>query len=134
MSLILKPPTYHFKPVPETVGLIQGKEPDSVEEWRVANALQRFEIPFIYQFEIFDASIRGGIVLDFLVLTRPLSTPLEVYGKYWHRGERSSEERLRDVIVEDYFRGKSQPLLILFASDLQTQEITDSKVRRELLA
>ena len=134
--LLVKPPTYRTGSVldEEVVGLIQGQEPDSVEEWRVAQALERFKTPFIYQFEIFDSSVRGGIVIDFLVQTNPFSTPLEVYGEYWHRGERSSKERLRDVIIEDYFRGKSQPLLIYFASDLQNQEMADAKVRREILA
>lgn len=134
--LMVKPPAYDYKPAlpDEAVGLIQGQEAGSTEEWRVARALSRFEIPFIYQFEIFDASVRGGIVLDFLVQTNPLSTPLEVYGKYWHKGERSSEERIRDVIIDDYFRGKSLPLLIFFGSDLQDQEMADAKVRREIFA
>ena len=134
--LFIKPPVYRTGATlaDEVVGLIQGQEPGSVQEWRVAQALLRFKIRFEYQFEIFDSSVRGGIVLDFLVKTRPLSTPLEVYGKYWHKGERSSKERLRDVIIEDYFRGKSQPLLIYFAADLQNQEMADAKIRREFLA
>ena len=134
--LLVTPPVYNA-PVAspeEQVGLIQGREPGSVEEWRVAQALSRFKIPFIFQFEMFDSSVRGGIVLDFLVQTDPLATPLEVYGEYWHRGERSSKDRIRDVIIEDYFRGKSLPLLIFFASDLRDQEMADAKVRREILA
>ena len=131
----VKTPRYIYEPEQEgLIGQIQGQTPGSTEEWRVAKALWRFEIPFIYQFEIFDSSVRGGIVLDFLVQTRPLSTPLEVYAKYWHRGERSSEERLRDVIVEDYFRGKSLPLLIWFAADLQDQDMADAKVRSSIVA
>lgn len=136
LRIFVKPPTYRIGSSidDEVVGLIQGQEPGSVEEWRVAQALSRFRIPFIFQFEIFDSSVRGGIVLDFLVQTRPLSTPLEVYGQYWHKGERSSKEKIRDIIIEDYFRGKSQPLLIFFAKDLQNQEMADAKVRREILA
>ncbi len=134
--MLVKPPVYRTGAAidDEAVGQIQGQDPDSVEEWRVAQSLSRFRIPFDFKFEIFDSSVRGGIVLDFLVKTRPLSTPLEVYGQYWHKGERSSKERIRDVIIEDYFRGNSLPLLIFFASDLQTQEMADAKVRRELLA
>jgi hypothetical protein len=135
MRLIVKPPVFKLSPTTtEEVGLIQGQEPGSKEEWRVAKAHWRFEVPFIYQFEIFDSSVRGGIVLDFLSQTVPLSTPLEVYAKYWHKGERSSKERMRDVIVENYFRGKSQPLKIWFAKDLQDQDMVDAKFRREILA
>ena len=131
----VRAPNYSYAPEEEgLIGEIQGQTPGSTEEWRVAKALWRFEIPFIYQFEIFDSSVRGGIVLDFLVRTRPLSTPLEVYGRYWHRGERSSEERLRDAIIADYFRGKSLPLLIFFAADLQDQDMADAKVRRTIIA
>ena len=133
--ILVTAPNYTYAPEEEgLIGEIQGQTPGSTEEWRVANALWRFDIPFIYQFEIFDSSVRGGIVLDFLVQTSPLSTPLEVYGKYWHRGERSSEERLRDVIIDSYFRGQAQPLLIFFASDLQDQEMADAKVRSEIIA
>ena len=131
----VKAPRYIYEPEEEEgVGTIQGQTAGSTEEWRVAKALWRFKIPFIYQFEIFDSSVRGGIVLDFLVQTRPLSTPLEVYGRYWHRGDRSSQERLRDAIVENYFRGNSLPLLIWFAADLQDQEMTDAKVRSSIVA
>ena len=115
------------------MGLVQGIEPDSVQEWRVAQALGRLEIPFTFQYEIFDASVRGGITLDFLVLTDPLATPLEVDGEHWHSGERSSEDTMRHVILEQYFQGNSMPLVILYGKDLATQEQTDNSVKRAIL-
>jgi len=33
---------------------INGSYPDSIEEWRLAVALWKLEIPFIYQFRIFE--------------------------------------------------------------------------------
>jgi hypothetical protein len=131
---MVKPPVYNYKPAlpQEAVGLIQGQEPDSVEEWRTAQALGRLKVPFIYQFEIFDASIRGGMILDFLVQTDPLATPLEVDGEHWHSGERAADDIMRHVILEDYFRGKAQPLVILYGQDLATQELADSSVRRAI--
>lgn len=132
--LLVNPAVYKFtKPPNEPTGLIQGREPGSVQEWRVAQALGRIKMRFIYQFEIFDASVRGGIILDFLVQTNPLATPLEVDGQYWHRGERSSKSIMRQVILDDYFRGKAQPLVVLYGKDLATPGLADSAVRRAIL-
>ena len=132
--IMVKPPVYNIRPAlpAETVGLIQGQEAGSTEEWRVAQALTRLKMPFQYQFEIFDASVRGGLILDFLVMTDPLSTPLEVDGEHWHSGERGSDDKMRHVILEQYFEGKAQPLVILYGQDLATQELADSSVRREI--
>lgn len=132
--LLVKPAIYKItKSSNEPTGLIQGQEPDSVEEWRVAQALGRIKVPFIYQFEIFDASVRGGIILDFLVQTNPLATPLEVDGQYWHRGERSSKDIMRQVTLERYFLGKTQPLVVLYGKDLASPELADSAVRKAIL-
>jgi len=132
--ITLKPPVFDFNiEAEETKGLVQGIEPDSIEEWRVAKALDRLQIPYQFQFEIFDASVRGGIILDFLVHTVPLATPLEVDGQHWHSGERGSEDIMRHVILEDYFQGKAMPLEILYAKDLQDEDITYSAVRRAIL-
>ena len=64
--------------------------------------------------------------------TDPLATPLEVDGEHWHEGERASGDIMRHVILEDYFRGKAQPLIILYGKDLATPELADSSVRRAI--
>jgi hypothetical protein len=135
MRILVKQPNFTYAPDEEQgVGTIQGIQAGSTEEWRVAQALGKFDIRFIYQYEIYDASVRGGIVLDFLVLTVPISTPLEVYGEYWHRGDLSSKDRMRGVIIDDYFRGQALPLLVFYGADLQDQEMADAKVRSEIFA
>jgi len=73
---------------------IQGKSPDSWNEYYVALALEKLELPYIYQFEIFGGHLRGGVILDFLVLTHPLSTPIFVNGLYWHKGKRAAVDLL----------------------------------------
>lgn len=132
--LLFSPPVYRYSDsTDEVIGLIQGIEPDSRYEWYVAKALERIEMPYIFQYEIFDAGVRGGILIDFLVLTDPLATPMEVDGEHWHSGERGSEDIMRHVIIEQYFEGEAQPLLILYGKDVSTPELAESAVRRAIL-
>lgn len=110
--------------------LIQGKQPDSKEEVWVAAALERLKLKYIYQFELVSASVRGGIVIDFLVLT-PFVVPVEVLGEYWHTGEMGSDDRMRQAIIEQQIGNK---VVNLWTVDLPDPETTYSKVRHELRA
>lgn len=134
-QIFIQPPVHQdVSPIgDEVIGTIQGQTPGSKEEWRVAQALEKMEIRYIYQYEILDRYVRGGLVIDFLALTVPLSTPIEVYGEYWHRGELRSRDVQRIVQVDDHFRGQAQPLVVLFGKDLPDQDQADTTVRREIL-
>ncbi len=71
----------------EQIGLIQGRKPDSIWEWWTAQALWRYKIPFMYQFQLFGSSSRrGDIIVDFAVWNRRFS-PLLVHGDYCHEAE-----------------------------------------------
>ena len=100
---------------------IQGKMPNSKEEYYVALALYRLGHSFIYQYQVFGGrAIRGGQVLDFLVTTTvPLSTIIQVYGKYWHSGEMGSEDAFNLVALEHEFAGQAE-ILVLWAKDVPT--------------
>lgn len=64
---------------------VQGQGVGSKEEARVAVALGYLRLPFNYQYWLFGGrDFRGGMILDFLVFTKPLPTPLLVQGVYWH--------------------------------------------------
>ena len=68
--------------LPETV---QGKGVGSKEEARVAVALPMLGLGFRYQVPIAGGrNFPGGLVLDFLVETTPLPTPMAVQSSYWH--------------------------------------------------
>ena len=108
---------------------IQGKQPDSKEEVWVAMALDRLKMPYIYQFELIGASLRGGILIDFLVLF-PFATPVEVLGEYWHTGELGADDRFRQAIIEQMI---GRPVVNLWTEDLVDPETTYSTVRRELM-
>jgi hypothetical protein len=84
-------------PVPDNV-VLQGKKIGSKNEWYVAQALDKLDLEYIYQY---DASIYpgtrllGSILIDFLVFTVPVLTYLFVDGKYWHK---SAERRKIDEL------------------------------------
>lgn len=65
--------------------IIQGKRVASKQEARVAVALEIIGWRYIYQKGFFGGrSTPGGIVVDFLVKTPVVSTPLLVQSRYWH--------------------------------------------------
>lgn len=108
---------------------IQGKQPDSKEEVWVAMALEKLLIPYIFQYELVNAWLRGGILIDFLVLF-PFATPVEVMGEYWHTGELGADDRFRQAIIEQMI---GRQVINLWTQDLVDPETTYSVVRSELM-
>jgi hypothetical protein len=74
---------------------LQGVPVDSKEEARVGVALSIIGWDFRYQVPVFGGTnLRGGQVLDFLVETVPLPTPLPVQSAYWHGPSKKPDDRL----------------------------------------
>lgn len=111
--------------------VIQGREAGSVNEGRVANSLDKLRHRYLYQYRILDIKgVRGAYVIDFLILTTPpRSTPLEVFGQYWHSGRIGAEDEFRMRQIEAYFRGKAKPVVVVWGSETQTQSATDNIIR-----
>ena len=126
-------PTPQAQDEPERA-TIAGRAAGSKEEARVATALDRLGHRYFYQFQVFDTpGVRGTFFIDFLITsTVPLSTPLEVFGEFFHRGQLGSEDSLRIALIEDSFRGEANPVVILFGSQLATQEETDAIVLQKV--
>jgi len=81
--------------LPETV---KGKSVGSTEEARVAVALPMLGLDFQYQVSIAGGRrFPGGLIIDFVVETTPLPTPLQVQGRYWH-GVGQEGGRAQDVL------------------------------------
>lgn len=119
-------------PQKEELGVIQGKLAGSKHEWWTAQALWRYDIQFMYQFEIFGGrDVRGGLILDFLVWN-PMATPLPVHGEYWHREELSGGDQTALIAIADYFNMAVDDIPILWASDSQTEEDVFAFVRRKI--
>ena len=120
--IIGKPPK---KPV-EQMGLIEGKRPGSLEEWRVAVSLWRWKVVFDYHVYIRGGTrIRGGQILDYL-LYLPHPQPLQVFGDYWHRAQLQNADRWKLAILKQIYGVEP---LILWGRWLQTQEETNKVVR-----
>lgn len=98
----------------EEMGLIDGRIPDSIEEWRVYLSLVKYKIPFQYQVTMAGGrDQRGGVVLDFLAYN-PQPIPLPVHGKHWHKDDETlvlaviamalhtTADYVRDHIIWDY--------------------------------
>ena len=113
---------------------IQGQSVGSREEARVATALDKLGHRYFYQFRILDMKgVRGAYIIDFLVLsTVPLSTPVEVYGAYWHRGQLGSEDQFRLAQIEDHFRGEANDVVIIWGNEVQTQDDANAVVQRKI--
>jgi len=113
----------------ETPGLIQGIPPNSIQEWRVAQALNKRDIDYIYQVEIDGGrNKRGGIVLDFLVYT-PFAQPVPVHGDYWHQDELSEEEKLELKRLEEIY---GREPIILWEHELTDQTHADQTIAEKL--
>ena len=116
-------------PEQEQIGLVQGIMPDSKEEWWVAKGLWKYQVPFMFQYELFHGRSRlGGVILDFLVWN-PGPTPLPVHGEYWHEGSLSGDDRKDLVMIADYFNIGVENIPILWGKDAQTEEDVSAWVR-----
>lgn len=116
-----KRPTQQFTVpfIEPPIGTVQGKTPNSTEEWRVALALNRLKMKFIYQYAINGGHrLRGGQVVDFMVLTAPVPTPVYVNGEYWHRTVKQMEDEIKQLNVVYEMHGQCFQPLILWAHDL----------------
>jgi hypothetical protein len=119
----------YMEPEAEQMQPIQGQMPDSKEEWWVAKALYRLEIPFQYQFQLFGGQyMAGGIVIDFVVFN-PTATPVEVFGNYWHKGSITGDDQMKLIEEQSYFN--KEPI-VLWASDLVDEETTYSIVKKRI--
>ena len=120
------------EPEEEQVGLVQGRMPDSKEEWWVSKALYRYQIPFQFQWELFSGRDRaGGLIIDFVVWN-PRFMPLMVHGNYWHRGQLKGGDRTALVAIAAYFKIAVEDILIMWADDVLSEEEVFAWVRKNV--
>lgn len=113
---------------------IQGMMPGSVQEWRVARALDRLKLEYEYQKGIGGGRrVRGGQVIDFWVFTAPYPTPVFIQGTYWHNRQTEMEDILKQERVQRIYKGQVMPNLVLKEEDLSSMEAAYRVVRRRLI-
>lgn len=102
-------------------------------EYYVAAALEQLDLEFYFQINILGGrKARGGFVVDFLVLTVPLPTPMWVHGEYWHKGKQKTEDAYQLATINYMMRGKMNLAIVLFGEDLQTPEQALITVKKAL--
>lgn len=125
-------PSYKFEKEGEPeIYPVQGIVPDSREEWRVAVVLNRAGVEFDYQYSVGGGkTFRGGQVIDFLVYTVPLPTPLYVQGQYWHRGAVGLEDKFKQSEVMRLMNGQVNPPVLVWDYELTDLDQTRQTLRR----
>ena len=114
-----------------TVGLIYGTQPGSTWEWWVAVGLWSLGWTFDYQVWFLGGRIlKGGQVIDFLVHTMPFSTPLYVYGDYWHGGPKKDHDALDRATLFNFMAGSLRKPEVLTGEELTDQEAATSALLR----
>jgi len=112
------------------IGTVQGVTPDSVEEWRVALALDRLGIEYEFQKEVLGGKrVSGGSVVDFWLFTAPYPTPLYVDGTYWHKGMKSYDDINRRLELKKAFKGYINDIMTIDATQISSSKVAYYKLR-----
>ena len=103
-------------------------------EYFVAGALDIIGLEYVFQLSIAGGkSLSFGIILDFLVETVPLPTPLWVQGDYWHTGARRQKDLRQQDIVRQYMGGAILEPIEIWGHESNSAEAALSAIRRSLL-
>ncbi len=114
----------------EEIGLIQGKEPDSINEWYVHLALLKYDIRYKFQIELFGGQrLAGGQVLDFLIL-EPFPQPVQVMDRYWHKGQLDNRENYNLSVMEQHY---GREVIILWGHETKSLELADQTVLKKIV-
>jgi len=112
----------------DDIGLVQGKSASDIE-MRVAISLTKFKWDFTFQAGIMGGrQLRGGQVIDFIVETAPLPTPLYVYGEYWHGNKQEERDKLMISLMASAYHGTFAQPEIVWGEQLATQEMSDETI------
>ncbi len=112
---------------------IQGKMPQSKEEYWIALALIKMRIPFQFQYVIDSGRrLRGGQVIDFIVQTVPLPTPVYIQGEYWHDTQSAGEDKLKQARARNLFGGQINMPVLIPASTITSVDEAVKILRRVL--
>jgi len=111
-------------------GIINGMQSGSSYEWNIARALWTLGWTFQYQVPLFGGrNVRGGVVVDFIVPTRPAQTVVSVIGEYWHRD--TDADAIEDLRVQDYL-GRGTRILRPGTPECSTYDLAISYCNREI--
>lgn len=99
---------------------IRGIPVGSTYEANVADALEALGWQYWYQYEVAGGrERRGGIIVDFIVWTRPAATPIWVNGRYWH-ARREEQDRLQQARLKQLARFPTRDPLTMWDENCMT--------------
>jgi hypothetical protein len=116
----------------DPIGTIGGKKPGSQEEWRFAKALTRLGYQYMFQYSIQGGRLAGGQVIDFMVATVPLPTPVFIQGSYWHSGTYGRSRLLNLAKTEAALGGQAYPPVEVWDYEIPTMEDAMRVIRQRL--
>ena len=125
--------SYHLQKEPEPLPPQEwdGKPIDSIEEWRWILASLYYQVNFEYQMNVAGGrNIAGGLVLDFMMYTQPLWTPVSIKGRYWHTGRTEVEDLIREATLAEVYKGRIFPLVSIYSDELPDLETAKIVFRR----
>lgn len=112
----------------EDVGLVQGKSASDIE-FRVATSLDKFDWEYQFQVGVMGGrQLRGGQVIDFIVQTAPLPTPLHIFGEYFHGSIQAERDKLMLALMSSAYHGQYAQPEVLWGDQLETQEESDQQI------
>ena len=105
----------------------------SSNEYYVSLALDKLGLEYAFQMSVAGGkTLSFGIVVDFLVETVPLPTPVWVHGEYWHTGAEREKDLRQQDIVREYMQGSILEPVEIWGHESDTKEMAFSSVRRKL--
>lgn len=111
---------------------VRGKNATSYEFY-VSAALDAVGLDYLFQASYFGGRrVRGGVVVDFIVFTRPLPTPVWVNGEYWHKGKQASIDYYQGIILSQFGPGFFPPV-VFFGEQASTPEAAMQSVRKAFM-
>lgn len=132
MNSSLLKPAYKEQKEPKDTGVytVRGKSATSYE-YNFALALEKFKLEYLFQVSYWGGrTMRGGMVLDFLVFTDPLRTPVWINGDYWHSGEQKQLDFLQMALLDAFSQGTLAPGMMFWGKDVATEEDAVATVRK----
>jgi hypothetical protein len=112
--------------------VIHGIVSQSKYENNFAASLEKYEWQYDYQIPLFGGrNVVGGTVLDFLVYTVPLPTPVYIDAEYWHSGTRSEKDKVLEAMIAARLRKYYQMPRRFGDAEVGTPEAADRTVLRE---
>lgn len=112
---------------------VKGIMPDSKEEYFTALALDKMRLDYDYQYQVEGGrQFRGGQIVDFMVWTAPLPTPIYVQGAYWHSGLQKMQDIVNVERLKSVFYGQIRDPLLVDTVYLATRDMAYATIRRLL--